>query len=132
MTQKKTEILLVDDDPIILKVLTEYLHEAKYKTTTAENGEVAWKLLNEHPSRFSVMIVDRVMPILDGINLLYKIKMTPSLHHIPIIMLTNHAERQEVGVAVAAGVFDFLFKPIEQELLLLVVKRALDNCEMIS
>jgi len=132
MTQKKTEILLVDDDPIILKVLTEYLHEAKYKTTTAENGEVAWKLLNEHPQRFSVMIVDRVMPILDGINLLYKIKMTPSLHHIPIIMLTNHAERQEVGVAVAAGVFDFLFKPIEQELLLLVVKRALDNCEMIS
>ena len=47
-------------------------------------------------------------------------------------MLTGHAERQEVGVAVAAGVFDFLYKPIEQELLLLVVKRALDSMELIS
>lgn len=132
MTLKKTEILLVDDDPIILKVLTEFLHEANYKTTTAENGDVAWKLLNQDHHRFSLMIIDRVMPILDGINLLYKIKMTPSLHHIPLIMLTNHAERQEVGVAVAAGVFDFLFKPIEKELLLLVVKRALDSCELIN
>lgn len=132
MTQNKTEILLVDDDPIILKVLTEYLHEAGYKTMTAENGDVAWKLLNKDLNRFSLMIVDRVMPILDGINLLYKIKMTPALHYMPIIMLTNHAERQEVGVAIAAGVFDFLYKPIEKDLLLMVVKRALDNCELIT
>lgn len=131
MNGKKPEILLVDDDPIILTILTNYLRNAGYSICTAKNGKEAWELLQKSTHRFSLLILDRVMPELDGIDLLYKIKMTAALNHIPIIMLTSHAERQEVGVAVAAGVYDFLYKPIEQDLLLMVVKRALESRDIL-
>ena len=80
MLHKKTEILLVDDDALILKVLTNYLQDAGYTTTTVLNGKEAWSLLNKDTQRFSLMIVDRVMPELDGIDLLYKVKMSAKLN----------------------------------------------------
>jgi CheY-like chemotaxis protein len=119
------EILVVDDDPIIVAVLRNFLIEAGFKVASAENGQVAFELLKKYPHRFSVIILDRMMPVLSGIDFLHKIYVIDELRQIPIIMLTSHAERDDVGAAVIAGVFDFLFKPIDKDLLLLVIKRAL-------
>lgn len=124
------EILIVDDDLIILKILTDYLQEAGFKVTTAENGEKAWQLLEKHPMRFSAIILDRIMPKLSGIDLLHKIFIIPELRKIPIIMLTSHAEREDVGAAIIAGVYDFLYKPVDRDLLLLVLKRALRDKDL--
>ncbi len=125
------EILLVDDDPIILKILTLYLDEAGYRSAVAENGEQALHLLQQHPERFSAIILDRVMPKLSGIDLLHKVRVLPQFRKLPIIMLTGHAEREDVGAAVIAGVYDFLYKPIDKDLLLLVIKRALRDKQQI-
>jgi CheY-like chemotaxis protein len=118
-------ILMVDDDPIILKVLTHFLSEEGYETTAVESGKEALMLLETHPDRFSAIILDRMMPEFSGMDVLHKIYLLPVVKDIPVIMLTSHAEREDVGAAVIAGVFDFLFKPIDKELLLLVIKRAL-------
>lgn len=119
------EILIVDDDPLVLKALSIYLTEAGYRVATAENGATAWQLLQTEPQRFSLIILDRMMPVMSGIELLHKIYILPALRKIPIVMLTSHAEREDVGAAVIAGVYDFLYKPIDQDLLILVVKRAI-------
>jgi CheY-like chemotaxis protein len=125
MDNSTHEILVVDDDPISVAVLRNFLIEAGFKVASAENGQIAFQLLQEFPERFSVIVLDRMMPVLSGIDLLHKIYVIPDLRQIPIIMLTSHAERDDVGAAVIAGVFDFLFKPIDKELLLMVIKRAL-------
>lgn len=125
MEHTNVEILLVDDDPIILKILAEYLGAEGYRTGTAANGQEAWELLQKEPHRFSAMILDRMMPKMSGIDLLHKIRTMTVLHRMPIIMLTGHAEREDVGAAMIAGVYDFLYKPIDRDLLLLVLRRAL-------
>jgi CheY-like chemotaxis protein len=125
MDNSTHEILVVDDDPITVAVLRNFLTESGFKVASAENGQIAFQLLQEFPQRFSVIVLDRMMPVLSGIDLLHKIYVIPDLRQIPIIMLTSHAERDDVGAAVIAGVFDFLFKPIDKELLLMVIKRAL-------
>jgi DNA-binding response OmpR family regulator len=123
---QKNHILLIDDDALSLAMLSDYLAEASFEVTSIETGHDALILLQKFPSRFDAIIVDRVMPKLSGIDFLHKLYVNPKLNHIPIIMLTAHAEREDVGAAIIAGVFDFLYKPIDKELLLLVLKRALN------
>jgi len=120
-------ILLVDDDAITLAVLEKMLTSLEFKTTAVTSGEKAFMLLEKCPSKFSAIILDRMMPKMSGIDFLHKIYSTPELRQIPIIMLTSHAKREDVSAAVIAGVFDFLYKPIDQELLHLVLKRALSK-----
>lgn len=124
-TIKPHEILVVDDDPVVVKVLTTLLTDASFSVASTHEAVFAFDLLNEDPYRFSAVILDRMMPSMTGLDLLHKIYVRPELRHIPIIMLTSHAERKDVGAAMIAGVYDFLYKPIDKDLLLLVLKRAL-------
>jgi CheY-like chemotaxis protein len=122
---KSHEILVVDDDPVVVKVLSTLLNDADFSVASTHEAVFAFDLLNEDPHRFSAVILDRMMPSMTGLDLLHKIYLRPELRHIPIIMLTSHAERKDVGAAMIAGVYDFLYKPIDKDLLLLVLKRAL-------
>lgn len=124
-TTKPHEILVVDDDPVTVKALSSLLKEADFTVASTHEAVFALDLINENPNRFSAVILDRMMPSMSGLDLLHKIYLKPELHHIPIIMLTSHAERKDVGAAMIAGVYDFLYKPIDKDLLLLVLKRAL-------
>jgi CheY-like chemotaxis protein len=121
VTAKK--ILLVDDDAISLHLLSAYLAETDYSYVTAVNGLQAWELLQANPAEFSLVISDRIMPKLHGIDLLKKMLAHPLLLHVPLIMLTGVAEKAEVLEAIGAGVKDFLYKPVEKDLLLAVLKR---------
>lgn len=127
MGTKKAHVLLVDDDPIILTILEDILTSHNFLVTCALSGAEALTLLKKNPTHFSAIILDRMMPQLSGIDVLHKIYTHKSLSHIPIVMLTSHAEREDVSAAVVAGVFDFLYKPIDPDLLILVLKRALSH-----
>jgi len=122
---KTPHILVVDDDPVTLMVITKYLKEESFEFTTTESGEEALNLLQKNPRIYSAIILDRMMPKVSGIDVLHKLYINPTLNKIPIIMLTSHAEREDVGAAIIAGVFDFLFKPVDKDLLILVLRRAL-------
>jgi len=121
----KTKVLVVDDDPGVLKILEEYLSGDEYMCVLADSGDKAWELMTKSLHNFSVVIADRMMPGLDGVQLTRRIRSNPAFVNIPVIMLTSTAERQEVIDAVQGGVFDFLLKPVEKNLLLLVLRRAL-------
>jgi len=119
------KILLVDDDPISLYVLTNYLKSMDYIAVTANDGLQAWEILQKNPEEFSVVIADRIMPKLHGLQLLEKMRNHVRLKTVPVILLTGEAEKEEQITAVKAGVFDFLYKPIDKQLLITVLKRAL-------
>jgi len=117
------KLLIADDDPISLHVITTYLREANYPFITAEDGQKALELLQQNPADYAAVIADRIMPKLHGLELLTKMKSNPQLKSLPMIMLTGEAEKAEMVEAIKAGVFDFLFKPVEKELLISILRR---------
>lgn len=125
--EKNHTILIVDDDPICLRILQSHLEDAGYKTVLASNGREAWEKLTKSGINFSVILADRVMLDIGGIELLKKVKASPALRHIPVIMVTSEADRTEVIDAVKFGVFDFVYKPLDSEILLPLVMRAITH-----
>lgn len=118
------KILLADDDPISLEALKKYLHEARFDYAIAENGQQAWEMLIRDPTYFTLVIADRIMPKLHGLELLLRMKQHTVLKNIPFVIITGAAEKQEMVTILKAGAFDFLYKPVERDLLLAIVKKA--------
>lgn len=120
----KKKILVVDDEPFNLDILTEYLSEAGYEVISAEDGLVALKRLQEHPD-VDLVVLDRMMPHMDGIEVLKTIKSDDKLKHIPVIMQTAAAQSKQILEGIEAGVYYYLTKPYEDTLLLNIVRAAL-------
>src|SRR5579863_3985543 len=93
MNAIKPKILIVDDEPLILKLLSEFL-EPTYSVITADSGEKAWQLLTESSHNFSAVITDRMMPDMNGVELTRKIHAQPAFKKTPVIMLTSQAEKE--------------------------------------
>ena len=129
-TAVQKKILLVDDDKLVREVLSVHLTDAGFLPVQASSAAEAWQLLNEGKPLFAVAIVDRIMPEEDGTQLIKRIKSNPVFKHMPVIMLTAAAEPGAMVDAVQGGAFDFLLKPIEKDLLLMVVKRAIGIAEL--
>lgn len=120
-------ILLIDDDPISLKILQEYCNNLGYQSDCSKSGNEAWELLISDPAKYQIVIVDRMMEGVDGLELLKRIKAHQDLQHIPVIMQTGEAEPEEHIAAVQAGVFDFIYKPVEEILLMYIIRNALSK-----
>ncbi|MFZ0219194.1 MAG: response regulator [Candidatus Aquirickettsiella sp.] len=115
------QILLADDDELCLKILTEYLKEAGYNFIACKNGQLAWTYLRADPDKFFVVLSDRVMPNLHGLQLLTQMKEKGL--NIPLVLFSGEANKEERCHAIAQGVYDFLYKPISKELLLSLLKK---------
>lgn len=115
------QILLVDDDILCLKVLTQYLDEAQYTYVTCKDGQLAWNYLQKNPDKFFVVLSDRVLPKLHGLQLLAK--MQKKALTIPLVLFSAVASKEERCEAIAQGVYDFFYKPISKELLLALLKK---------
>ena len=114
-------ILLVDDDNFFLKITTKYLDEAGYAYIIAKDGHKAWHYLEKYSNKFFVVLADRVMPKLRGLELLVKMKKASLC--IPLILFTAEASKEERCEAISQGVYDFFYKPISKELLLAILKK---------
>ncbi len=112
----------MDDDPLSLRILTHYLDEAGYAYEVAEEGQQAWGYLQKFPDKFFVVLADRIMPKLHGLELLAKMKQN-SLGNIPLILLTGESNKEERCEAIRQGVYDFFYKPISKELLLAILRK---------
>lgn len=121
-TKTLNHILLVDDDTLFLKVVTEYLDEAGYCYVIARDGHQAWKYLQQYPNKFFVILADRIMPKLHGLELLAKMQQS-ALYNIPLILSTGESSKEERCEAIRQGVYDFLYKPLSKELLLAIFKK---------
>ena len=83
MTKKL--VLLVDDEQLNLEILVEYFEgEEAFILQTADSGEAAWQLLQNAENDFKLILLDRMMPGLDGIGLLKRMKGDPRLSGIPV------------------------------------------------
>ena len=117
-------LLIVDDEPLNLEILSEYFDGQGYRLSMAENGEVAWAMLRQHPD-VDLVLLDRMMPGIDGVELLKRIKADPELKPIPVIMQTAASAPEQVREGLLAGALYYLTKPYERDSLLSIVRAAL-------
>lgn len=124
MDNDKGTVLVVDDEPFNLEILTEQLEDEGYETVEAENGALAWTLLEKTPDRFDAVLLDRMMPELDGMEVVARIKAHPDLRALPIIMQTAKAAKEDVLAGLKVGAYYYLTKPFEKDQMLAIVKSA--------
>lgn len=121
-------IMVVDDDPINLAIIKALLEE-KYEVITASSSLQAFGHLSRD-NNLDLMLVDMEMPESDGVDVLKKMKSSPKLAGIPVILLTTVDTRSREREAIANGVADFVEKPIRGEVLLLRIQRELRMQEL--
>jgi len=127
MTEQIPLILLVDDEPFNLKILEEILKISGYKTVSATNGLEAWQLLEDSYQKFDAVLLDWMMPKMDGMSVLKRMKAHEDMHKLPVILQTAKAEKHEVKEGLKAGAHYYLVKPYGKEQLLAIVKTVVNE-----
>jgi CheY-like chemotaxis protein/anti-sigma regulatory factor (Ser/Thr protein kinase) len=123
----KAKILVVDDEPFNLDIVGEYLDEMGFELVMVDSGEAAWDALSQPDSNFDLVLLDRMMPGMDGISVLRLIKGDERLRSVPVIMQTAATSPEQVREGLAAGAFYYLTKPFEGEALQTIIRSALDD-----
>lgn len=124
MTAESTRVLIVDDNPHDRVLLQEYLSREDYDIETAEDGVEAFHILERDPWRYDVVLLDRNMPRLGGVELLQWLKSNSELRSLPVILQTASDSRTDLIEAMKGGAFYYLTKPYDVEMLLTVVATA--------
>lgn len=124
MSNEMKKVLIVDDEPISIKVLSTFLDDAQIPFEQAFNGKDALSLLNQYPNQFCVVVMDRYMPYMSGLEVLVAMQKSEELKNIPVIMLTGLSEKEDIIEAIKLGAFDYLTKPIEKDLVIKLIERA--------
>ncbi len=125
MTTEGKRILICDDDPAILRVLEVNLEVEGYDVLLAHHGEEAYEVaVAEHPD---LIILDIMMPRLDGYQTCAKLKANEAIKHIPVVFLSAKAQQSDVDRGKSFGVDDYLTKPFDPMELLDVVERLLPS-----
>ncbi|HIP39902.1 MAG TPA: response regulator [Desulfocapsa sulfexigens] len=122
--EKPLSILAVDDNPTSLRLLESMLERNDFQVRTAVNGIEAMAILNQFHSELDIILLDRMMPEMDGVEVCNAMKKDEKLRYIPIIMQTAANRSEEIREGIEAGVFYYLTKPLNQEMLLSVVDAA--------
>ncbi|HUJ13805.1 MAG TPA: response regulator [Thermoanaerobaculia bacterium] len=122
-------VLIVDDHALDRKLLTAYLAPEGYSIDTAVDGVEAWGKLQSEPERFDVVLLDRTMPRMNGMQLLTRMKEEEHLRTVPVIMQTALAGRDQILEGIRAGAYYYLTKPYDVEMLRSVVRTAVADHE---
>ena len=120
----KKQVLVVDDDPLVVKILKEPLQKEGFHVRVACHGLEALKEVKE--SRPDLIILDILMPMLDGFKTARLLKFDKRYKDIPIIVLTSRATEGERKMGEQVGADEFLYKPFRLPNVLSIVKRYLN------
>lgn len=105
------QILIADDDPVARRLLRGHLTALGETVREAEDGAAAWRMLEQMP--FQMVITDWMMPHLDGLELIRRIRNAPFPHYLYLVLLTARDSKAEVVAGLDAGADDYLTKPFD-------------------
>jgi CheY-like chemotaxis protein/anti-sigma regulatory factor (Ser/Thr protein kinase) len=129
MNEKPITILVVDDEALNLLLINEYLKEGGYRLVTARDGAEAWERLQAEPWEFDVVLLDLMMPRMDGMEVLRRIKSHSQLQVLPVILQTAMSAPEDIHQGIRAGAYYYLTKPFEKEMLRSVVATAVQDLQ---
>src|SRR5574342_583571 len=113
MTSSK--ILIVDDEPFNVDYLEQELEDSDYRIMAAANGQEALEKVQAEPP--DLILLDIMMPVMDGFEALSQLKANPATRDIPVIVISAHSDLQNMVKGIQLGAEDYLPKPFEPVLL---------------
>lgn len=117
-------ILIVDDESLNLDMIQTFLSGENYVLSLFADSLSAWAALQDEHNQYDLVLLDRIMPGIDGIDFLRRIKSTPRLQYLPVILQTAANAPDQVAEGLAAGAYYYLTKPYEPAALLSIVHAA--------
>jgi DNA-binding response OmpR family regulator len=126
----RVKILVVDDEPNIVQTLQDRLEMNEYDVCVASNGKEGLDLaLKEKPD---VILLDVIMPIMDGHEMLEALRQRPEGQAVSVIMLTARSQMQDIARANACGIEDYIVKPFDLSELLEKIETVVENRKAVS
>ena len=126
----KTRILVVDDEPNIVQTLQDRLEMNEYEVFTAGNGREGLKRFEDE--RPHVILLDVIMPIMDGHEMLEALRKQPNGQDVSVIMLTARSQTQDIARANACGIDDYIVKPFDLSELLEKIESVVEHRKAIA
>ena len=117
-------VLVVDDESRMRKLVKDFLNQKQYKVLEASDGEEALKVFEENKNKINIILLDVMMPKLDGWSVLRQIRQTSN---VPIIMLTARGEEQDELFGFELGVDEYISKPFSPKILVARVEAILNR-----
>lgn len=123
--REPARILVVDDEPLNLEIIAEYLEDDGYVMQLFESAQQAWEHLRQEEGRsYDLILLDRMMPGMDGMQLLRNIKADPRFRQTPVVMQTAASSPDQIREGIAAGAYYYLSKPYSGRELRAIVQAA--------
>ncbi len=107
------KVLVADDDPVSRRLLQNYLQKWGYDVAVTTNGAEAWRMFEQN--EFQMVISDWMMPELDGLDLIRRIRQHALDHYVYTILLTSRSQKDDFVAGMDAGADDFVSKPFDQD-----------------
>jgi len=108
---ERTKVLIVDDEPNIVQTLQDRLEMNEYEVVTACNGQEGLEqAIQEQPD---VILLDVIMPVMDGHEMLEALRKQPGCDDISVIMLTARSQTQDIARANSCNIEDYIVKPFD-------------------
>lgn len=123
----KHAVLIIDDDINNIEILRLDLEDGGYEILTGCDGVEGWEVLQQNKERVGVILLDRMMPNMDGMEFMARLKADDTVAQMPVIMQTAAAEKSQVAEGIEAGVYYYLTKPYDVEVMQSVVRAAMSD-----
>ncbi len=127
MPDRYPHILIVDDQEININIIKEHLEDEQYILHGADDGDIALQKIEKEPDKYDVILLDRMMPKVNGLEVLRRLKKNPDLEHLPVILQTAMARKEEILEGIEAGAYYYLTKPFQENELLSIVRTAVHD-----
>ncbi len=128
MASAKGRILIVDDDPHAVEILTRMLEREGYECVSASGGPPALQIVRQQP--VDVILLDVMMPEMDGLQVCERLREDNDLRQIPVILLTAKDDMETRSRGMALGVSEYLTKPVNRRELFLRIGAQLHSREL--
>jgi len=125
--EAKKKVLVIDDENDILLIIKSALHEEGYDVATANNGYDGLALAEDASP--DLIILDIMMPEMDGFEVLQQLKENEKTAQIPVVILTGLSSKDKIREALNKGIDYYIVKPFEYQDLVSKVKIAIDDAE---
>ncbi len=127
---RRAKVLVIDDEPNIVQTLQDRLEMNDYQVITATDGKVGLeKATSEVPD---IILLDVIMPIMDGLEMLERLRKNNTTNKIPVIMLTARSQSQDITRANNYGIEDYVVKPFDLSELLEKIEAILESKKVLS
>lgn len=125
----KRTVMAIDDDEINLMILSKCAQDAGFSVLTFDNTLEGWDHMRTHPGEIDIVLLDKMMPEMTGIELLQKMKSDKDMQYVPVIMQTGDVGVAQMREGLESGAYYYLTKPFHPEILSALLNAAAHECE---